>query len=261
MFLACLGNGPFIDGCANVCIPSEVAKLVTLIYNLIKVIVPIVLVIIGMYDMAKAITTQSADDIKKAQKLLVRKAIAGALVFFLFSFITWMLSILDATSGGTQGEADVIKCLNNLFSYKSGSNEKDGSSTGYTDAGSVCRNNGYDGVLKIHTELKNENLNNKSLIENNYYYVCYSNTDTNTCEIGYSYVFSDNSTRCVANFGKVSNNPGPYATFSVIVSENSSYNHECSDTNMDCNACCQNANYNAGYTLHDNQKCLCANKR
>lgn len=124
MFLInCIGSGPWVQGCGNVCIPTEVAKITSLIYNMIKVIVPIALVFIGMFDMAKAVTTKSEDEVKKAQKLLTQKAIAGALVFVLFSGITWMLSILDSTSGNANKERSVASCLNTLFDY-------DGSSTG-----------------------------------------------------------------------------------------------------------------------------------
>ncbi len=118
MFLVdCIGSGPWVQGCGNVCIPTEVAKITSMLYGAIKVIVPIALVIIGMFDMAKAITTKSEDEVKKAQKLLVQKAIAGALVFILFSGITWMLSILSATSGNANREDGVVSCLNVLFGY------------------------------------------------------------------------------------------------------------------------------------------------
>lgn len=132
MFLGCVGAGPWLEGCGNVCIPAEVAKLTSLIYNAIKVVVPIGLIIIGMYDMAKAVTTKSEDEVKKAQQLLVQKAVAGALVFVLFSAITWMISILDGTSGGTQGEKRVISCLNNLFDYKEGSSGSHSQPVSYT---------------------------------------------------------------------------------------------------------------------------------
>ncbi len=118
MFLVnCIGSGPWVQGCGNVCIPTEVAKITSLIYNAIKVIVPIALVFIGMFDMAKAVTTKSEDEVKKAQRLLTQKAIAAALVFVLFSGITWMLSILDETSGNANKERSVASCLNVLFDY------------------------------------------------------------------------------------------------------------------------------------------------
>ena len=43
----------------------------------IRIAVPIILIVVGMLDLAKAVTEKSEDNIKKAQQGLIKKAIAA----------------------------------------------------------------------------------------------------------------------------------------------------------------------------------------
>ena len=76
----------FLFACKD--IPSDLVGLLRLVYKAIQIGVPIILIIVGMFDMGKAITQQKEDEIKKAQNLLVKKAIAAALVFLMFSLVS-----------------------------------------------------------------------------------------------------------------------------------------------------------------------------
>ena len=82
-------------------------------YNAIKIGVPIILVVVGMFDMGKAITQQKEDEIKKAQSLLVKKAIAAALVFLMFSLVQLVVSVVspDTTASGSESWACVKEIL------------------------------------------------------------------------------------------------------------------------------------------------------
>ncbi len=112
---ACPENmGEYIAACADVCIPSDLAKLTTLVYNIIRIVVPLVLIIIGMVDMARAMIAKNQDEVKKAQQLLVKKAIAGAIVFLLLSLILWSVDILSSTSE-TDKDKGIVECINALF--------------------------------------------------------------------------------------------------------------------------------------------------
>ena len=94
--------------CAGVPIDDKLVGIVQLIYKAIQIGVPIILIIIGMFDMGKAITQQKEDEIKKAQSLLVKKAIAAALVFLMFSIVSLVLSVVG---GNDEGNVSCIKCL------------------------------------------------------------------------------------------------------------------------------------------------------
>lgn len=64
----------------------------------IKVIVPIILIIIGMIDMAKAVTEKSDDKIKAAQTSLVKKAIAAIIVFLVPTLVGLVMGLVSATN-------------------------------------------------------------------------------------------------------------------------------------------------------------------
>ena len=86
----------FLFACKD--IPSDLVGLLRLVYKAIQIGVPIILIIVGMFDMGKAITQQKEDEIKKAQNLLVKKAIAAALVFLMFSLVSLVVSIVNIDS-------------------------------------------------------------------------------------------------------------------------------------------------------------------
>ena len=86
----------FLFSCKD--IPSNLVDLIRLVYKAIQIGVPIILIIVGMFDMGKAITQQKEDEIKKAQSLLVKKAVAAALVFLMFSLVSLVVTIIDIDS-------------------------------------------------------------------------------------------------------------------------------------------------------------------
>ena len=58
-------------------------KIMGIILTLVKIIVPIFLMITGMVTMFKAVTSGKEDDLKDSFKILVKKVIAGLIVFVL----------------------------------------------------------------------------------------------------------------------------------------------------------------------------------
>ena len=75
-------------------IPKQIVDIIALIYDVIRIGVPLILILVGMFDMGKAITQQKEDEIKKAQSLLVKKAIAAALVFLMLSIVSLVFGIV-----------------------------------------------------------------------------------------------------------------------------------------------------------------------
>lgn len=149
MFLiSCIEGTDWIEACKSIaCLPFEVSIITTFLYNAIRIVTPLILVIVGMFDMVKAITAGKEDEIKKSQQLLVKRAVAAAIIFLLFSLISWMLNILSSNDNSTQS---VINCLNVLFGEK----EDDGLDK---DLDKQCRINGYDGFVGIYGNYTNSN--------------------------------------------------------------------------------------------------------
>ena len=86
-------------------IPSIFPSLVSTAYTIIQIAVPIVLVILGMFDLIKAITAQKDDDIKKAQGLFFKRLISALLVFFVFTVVKLAMSFATKYSG------NLVKCM------------------------------------------------------------------------------------------------------------------------------------------------------
>jgi uncharacterized membrane protein len=73
---------------------SPVLRIVGIVVWGIRVVVPIILIVVGMIDLAKAVTEKSEEKIKEAQQKLVKRAIAAVLVFLVVSLVTVVMSIV-----------------------------------------------------------------------------------------------------------------------------------------------------------------------
>lgn len=90
---------------------GPVLRLAGIVIFGIKVIVPIVLIIVGMADLAKAVTEKSEDKIKDAQKKLGSKAVAAVLVFLIVTIV----SVVMRLAGGTDYK-QCMDCIDNPWS-------------------------------------------------------------------------------------------------------------------------------------------------
>lgn len=85
-----------VAGTQTVVVPAQLANIVSLIYNLIKIGVPILLIIFGMLDLGKAVMAQKEDEIKKGQQTFIKRLIAAAIVFFVLVIVQLVLSLVGA---------------------------------------------------------------------------------------------------------------------------------------------------------------------
>ena len=94
-------------------IPSQVPSLISFAVNLLKIATPIILIFVGIITLVKALAASKEDEIKKAQSSLVKKLIAGALVFFIISIVQLVTSIV-ADDAESQDLSTCLECfLNN----------------------------------------------------------------------------------------------------------------------------------------------------
>ena len=91
-------------------VPDSILKIVHYVYLGIQIIVPILLIIFGMIELAKAITAQKEDEIKKAQGGLLKKAIVAVVVFLVFSLVQFVFDFASGDLGTDKG--NVWNCVN-----------------------------------------------------------------------------------------------------------------------------------------------------
>lgn len=92
------------------CTDASVASIFTIVGWVvwgIKVVVPVILIIIGMIDMARAVTEKTEDKIKDAQQKLIKKAIAAVIVFLVPTLVTLLMSVI-----GAENWKGCFKCVN-----------------------------------------------------------------------------------------------------------------------------------------------------
>lgn len=98
---------------STVIIDEKIPKAVSTIVNVIKVVVPILLVVFGMIDLMKGVTSQKEDEIKKGQQLFIKRLISGAIVFFVFVIVQLLVSFA-AGSGQNTNIMDCADCFINF---------------------------------------------------------------------------------------------------------------------------------------------------
>ena len=89
-------------------LPKKILQLSNTIVNIMQVAVPIVLVLFGMIDLIKAISSGKDDDIKKSQGVLIKRLILGALVYFIVVIVKLLLSVIG---GNTDGIWNCVQCF------------------------------------------------------------------------------------------------------------------------------------------------------
>lgn len=73
---------------------KDVMALVQLVMKVICILVPIVMIVLGTFDLFKAVTAGKEEDIKKKQKALITRLIAGVLVFLVPTIVSLLTSLM-----------------------------------------------------------------------------------------------------------------------------------------------------------------------
>lgn len=93
-------------------IPYEAPKIISFVVYLLKIGTPIILIFFSMVPLVKALASSKEDEIKKAQKVLVKKLIAAALVFFVVSIVQFVIMKV-ADSSETDNISKCFDCFLN----------------------------------------------------------------------------------------------------------------------------------------------------
>lgn len=77
---------------------------------LIQIGIPIILIVLGMLDLGKAVMASKEDEIKSAQKLLIKRAIYAVAIFFVVFIVQVVFGLID--NSGDLGQSNWITCWN-----------------------------------------------------------------------------------------------------------------------------------------------------
>ena len=98
-------------------IPGQIAGIIVIIINIIKIGVPVILIVLGMIDMGKAVASQKEEDIKKGQKVLLSRCIAAGIVFFVVAIVQLLLNIIVGDSSETE-KNNILTCFDAIINAK-----------------------------------------------------------------------------------------------------------------------------------------------
>ena len=89
-------------------IPAGVFNVVSLIIRGIQIVVPILLIIWGMIDFAKAVVGGDEDKIKAGQKTFLKRLIAAVIVFLVVTITQLVVSLVAQIGAtGTEGADNI----------------------------------------------------------------------------------------------------------------------------------------------------------
>lgn len=80
--------------------PSSISYMVNEALKYIRIIVPILIILLGTLDFAKAVLAGKADEMKKAQSTFVKRLIAGVAVFFVPILVNIIMDLADIVWAG-----------------------------------------------------------------------------------------------------------------------------------------------------------------
>ena len=94
----------------NICSNQNILNAVRIIgdvVNILKWIVPIIIIIFGVIDFVKAVVSSDEDASSKASKALLRRFISGVAVFLVPTILFGILNIIEVT---TDIQSEFIAC-------------------------------------------------------------------------------------------------------------------------------------------------------
>ena len=78
----------------------------------IQIGIPIILIVLGMFDLGKAVVASKEDEIKNAQKLLIKRFVYAIAIFFVFFVVQTIFQVVGSSGAGATGTSDWIDCWN-----------------------------------------------------------------------------------------------------------------------------------------------------
>lgn len=87
----------FLVSCEEMGIMPIVRFVKNGIFPIIQIGIPIILIVLGTLDLGKAVIASKEDEVKNAQKMLIKRCIYAIMVFFVVTIVTLIFSLFGRT--------------------------------------------------------------------------------------------------------------------------------------------------------------------
>ena len=114
-FFVAASTATVADACGGL---EPIVRVVYGLFNIIRIIVPIALLIFGALDLAKAVMASDEKEIKGATTKFIKRAVAAVAVFFAVTLVTVVMTIVakgEGTDGGVTSQG-WLSCWNSVVS-------------------------------------------------------------------------------------------------------------------------------------------------
>lgn len=105
----------FILNC-SIDIDPIVPGFTSLLVNAVKVIIPLLLVVYGMIDLAKAVMSNDEKTMKEAQGKLIKRFIYAVVIFFIVALVQLVFGMLANASDGEIDKENITSCIDCFMS-------------------------------------------------------------------------------------------------------------------------------------------------
>lgn len=99
----------------NVDIDPIIPGTIRLVVTILKIAIPIILIIFGMLDIAKAVMANDDKEMKEAQKKLIHRIIYAVVVFFIVALVQFVFARLagqsDSALGENNSKTNISECI------------------------------------------------------------------------------------------------------------------------------------------------------
>ena len=90
---------------------DPIISIIKTVLNIVRWAIPITLIVIGTFDMMKAVIASKEDEIKAAQKLLIKRVVYAVVIFLIPTIVYFVFNIVSSTDG-IDGTGNFWDCWN-----------------------------------------------------------------------------------------------------------------------------------------------------
>lgn len=77
---------------------KDIWKLVGKVIRIVLIIIPVIIVMLGTFDLGKAVMAGEDKEIKEAQKMFIKRLIYGVIIFFIPYLVSAVYGLFDGLS-------------------------------------------------------------------------------------------------------------------------------------------------------------------
>ena len=97
----------FLSYCSDL---WPIISLIKKIITIVEIGIPIILILLGVFDLGKAVTAAKEDEIKSAQKLLFKRVIYAVAIFFVVLLVRVIFGAIVTNTNGVKNVDSWTQC-------------------------------------------------------------------------------------------------------------------------------------------------------